>query len=106
MWLSRKLATSPCRACERSLCAKSIWSPDESAAGELVQRRLQQLGHPLPETLEPLADGLAGEIAVVDPLGDHGELEVAERHVPAQPAQVARGAGRVDVHHLLRAEKA
>src|SRR4051812_49845553 len=102
MWLSRKLATSACRACERSLCAKSICSPDESAAGgELVQRRLQQLGHPLPETLEPLADGLAGEIAVVDALGDDRELEVAERHVPAQPAQVARGAGRVDVHHLL-----
>ena len=46
---------------------------------------------PRADLVEPLADRLALEVAVVDPLEDHRELEVGQRQVQVH---VARLAGR------------
>ena len=55
---------------------------------------------------ESLAEGLAVRVAVVDPLADHGNLEVRQAEMKAQAGQVTPaelGVGRRD---LLRIREA
>ncbi|GFJ86468.1 hypothetical protein Prum_001100 [Phytohabitans rumicis] len=60
-----------------------------------VEARVQQGGYGRADGVEAGADGLAGEVAGVDALGDDGQLQVAQRAVEGEPAQVAAGAGGV-----------
>ena len=70
---------------ERALAV--LRSPSVSPSSrvrEQLDRGVEQHRHGGPEMVEALAHRLAREVAVVDPLGHHGELEVAERDVPVE----------------------
>src|SRR5699024_9687287 len=45
-------------------------------------------------------DGQSLAVPVVNAFGDHGELEAAEGHVPAQPGHIATGRGRIHLHQF------
>src|SRR3954462_3277592 len=101
MCSSRNVLTCSCSACDRSLCWKS--TSYSSVCGQIGDGRdggAEQKRDSCAEVREAFADGLALQESVMDALGDHGELEVAEAHVPVQMIEVAIRSGAVAIDHL------
>src|SRR3984957_1759753 len=77
-----------------------------SAVGQQDQGRVEQLRNAAAHLREPLPYGLALQVALVDALGDDGELLVGERDVPGQLGQVPAGPVGVFGRHLLGRQEA
>src|ERR1700730_14114605 len=54
-----------------------------------------ELGNHGPDLAEPLADGEPADVAVMDALADHGELEDREALVPVEVRELGAGARRI-----------